>query len=147
MRIPLEIASYEDLEALEHSHPRTTYRLKLLLRLRIPEGWSEHHRAIVDTGSPYSVIPSALEPTLMMKPLYRTRIGGLVPNEYIRGTMVDVECVATDGLKNSQPYSIRAIVSDRNEVPLILGLDGLLLRADIVCRLSSREAWIDLPLG
>ncbi len=145
MRIQLKVVRYEDFEALEKEHPSITYRVYVLLRFLKSTGWSIPTQTIVDTGSPYSIIPHELAPALELRGLYRTRIGGMVPNEYISGSMVQAQCIATDetGIV-SKPFEIRGIVPDRRGIPLILGIHGLLDRHRLVCEISERKAWIDL---
>ncbi len=144
MRINLRVARYEDLEALERGHPAVTHRLYTNLRLHLRSKWSDPLRAIVDTGAPYSVIPRDLGTQLVATSLYRTRMGGLVPKEYMYGTMVETECMATDEENSSEPFKIRAIVADKIGIPLLLGLHGILDQEELITRISSREAWLQL---
>ena len=143
MRINLRVAHNEDLEALERGHPAVTFRLYTYLRLRLHSAWSDPLRAIVDTGSAYSVVPHDLADKLHVTPLYRTRIGGLVPNEFMKGTMAEVACMATDGETTSDPFTIRAILADQVGIPLILGVHGLLDKTRLTTLIGQREAWID----
>ena len=142
MRINLRVAQYEDIEALERGHPAVTHRLYTNLRLHLRSKWSDPLRAIVDTGAPYSVIPHDLATQLLATPLYRTRMGGLVPKEYMYGTMVETECMAADGENTSEPFKIRAIVADKSGIPLLLGLHGIIDKKELVSRIASRQAWI-----
>lgn len=144
MRIGLTVTSFHDLEGLERGHPAVWHRLTILLRLRFKAVWSNPISAIVDTGAPYSVIPHDLGAHILATPLYRTRMGGLVPQEYMYGTMVNAECMATDGENTSRPFRIRAIMADKIGIPLLLGLHGFLDHNELISRIVDREAWVQV---
>ena len=142
MRIRLEIQQHADLEAIEHKVLLYHRRIMVKLQFKLRERWSEHMRAIVDTGSAYSVIPRHLVPSLTAKGLFKTRMSGLVPEASLSAIMVQAECVATDGENASAPLPICALLTDNPEVPLILGLQGLLDQGAIYFSIPGEEAWL-----
>ena len=58
----------------------------------------------------------------------------------------DLECSTVDIDKQtiSPPLHVRALMTDRPDLPLILGLHGLLDQSELVCRIGRGEAWINL---
>lgn len=109
MRILLKITEHPDLAAIEHGFQSITYRLMVQLQMKLKDGWSDYMRAIVDTGSPYSIIPSSWLPNLDARRLFKAQAVGLVPNMPLDGIMVETECVATDGESTSDPFKIAGL--------------------------------------
>ena len=144
MRVRLEIQQTTDLDALEQNALLYHRRLMVKLQFKLRDRWSEHMRAIVDTGSAYSVIPRYLVPSLVAKGLFKTRIKGLVPEASLNAIMVQTDCVATDGSHTSTPFPIHALLTDNAEVPLILGLEGLLDQGAVYFSIPGEEAWLQL---
>ena len=58
MRIRLEVRRTLDLEALEQGQTIFTARCFARVRFRQRQEWSVEYFAILDTGAPFSVIPS-----------------------------------------------------------------------------------------
>ena len=145
MRIRLEIQRTLDLKV---SHPRRRlflYRLAARIRFRQPNGWSDYHGAIVDTGAPYSLIPLSLWPALQVERLCELPVRGLVPGRHaeLDATLAKVFGRLLDASHHSPPLPLWAMLADTDHVPLILGWSGCLDRAKLVLDSRRRLAWLE----
>ena len=145
MRIRLEIQRTLDLEAGRSKRRLFLYRLLVRIRFRQPSGWSDYHLAIVDTGAPYSLIPSSLWPTLRVNPLCELPVRGLVPGRHaeLHATLAKVSGQLLDASHRSRPLALWAMLAGTDQVPLILGWAGCLDRAKLVLDPRHRLAWLE----
>lgn len=60
MQIELFFKEYFDLELLEKGFKQKLLRLFVNVAFKQKDGWSQNFSAIVDTGSPLSVLPQGL---------------------------------------------------------------------------------------
>jgi hypothetical protein len=145
MRIRLETRKTLDLRAYAYGRRLSIYRVlgQIQFRQRVG-GWSQNHLAIVDTGAPYSVIPSFLWEKLRWKAFFKTSLQGIVPGKRAKSDAVlaRVACRLLDSQKISIPRTIWALLAQTDRVPLILGWSGLLEYGKLFVDSRSRRAWI-----
>ncbi len=124
MKIKIECVGTQDLEALERGFSIEWFRLLVRVQFRVSGGWSKAHRAILDTGSPHCVVSSALIPDIIKKPLFKTRLVGIVPteNSFLKAEMARINLSLSDGESTSNPVEAAAMITEESRVPLIIGL-------------------------
>lgn len=146
VRINLEIREYVDLEALEHNLNLRCTRIFGIVRFQKENGWTEYQKAIVDTGSPYSVIPSDLWNECDVKKLYPTTIRGIIPKNSasVKAIMGRIKCIFIDEERISQIFEINALFSSVPNVPLILGFSNILDQSKFVIDIPSKYCCIEL---
>jgi len=134
MRITLEVERTVDLEVLRAKRRLFLYRLWVRVRFRQSTGWSDYHMAIVDTGAPYSLIPSSLWPALRVKRLMDLPVRGIVPGgaAELHATLARVSGQLLDARRVSSRLTLWAMLARTDQVPLILGWAGCLDRAKLI---------------
>jgi hypothetical protein len=144
-RVRLEVRRTLDLEALERGRTLFSYRCFARLWFREPGGWSTERLAIVDTGAPFSVIPSTVWQPLMMHDLGPSQLRGIVPqtSASLPARLAHIVGVLTDEDQVSPPLELTALLVEAPNVPLILGWSGCLDRAKVVLDAPRNAAWIE----
>jgi len=147
-RIDLYFKSYPDLELIEQNivlaHTRTFVDVEFAQQ---GGTWSNFRPAIIDTGSPVSLIPHEIWKHCPVHITGHTTIGGLVRRDECQldvlvGTLTlrfrDQEHV-------SDQFSALVYLATINTVPLIIGFESLLKQADIYLSFTRNTAYLDFP--
>ena len=145
MRVGLKIQRTLDLEVAQAQRRQFLCRLLARVRLQQFRGWSEPHAAIIDTGAPYSLIPSTLWPSLKTHRILDLSIRGIVPGETaeMQATMATIRVKLLGAMHASRPLTLWAMLATHDRVPLILGWAGLLDRAKLVIDAPRHAAWLE----
>ena len=145
MRIQLKVRQSLDLEAIEYGQTVFTYRCYARLRFQQSPGWSEEFRAILDTGAPFSVIPSSIWQSLAFRRLFPSHLRGVIPRATasLPADLAKLACVLTDEQTVSSPIELTALLVDVSDVPLLLGWAGCLDRARLHLDGPRRLAWLE----
>ena len=145
MRITLEIRRTLDLEVSRSRIHPFLHRVLVRIRFQQPRGWSEPHPAILDTGAPYSLIPSTVWPLLRLRRVCDSSVQGIVPGLDVRLETVfaGVTAQLLDARRASPPLKLWATLADSDRVPLILGWAGCLDRAKLVVNAPRHSAWLE----
>ncbi len=112
------------------------------------DGYTLPFTAIIDTGSPTSVIPFRIWARCAVETLGEDKIFGFVDKEEcaISVTSGYVTCVLYDEEHNqSGDLRIRADLAATSEVPFILGFHDVLERGRLVCDYRQGEAFLEIP--
>ncbi len=114
------------------------------VRFRTPNGWSEAHAAIIDTGSPYSIIPHAIWNVVE----HRVFVAGALPLGGIGGGTTHapfgaVTLVVEDDDIISPPLTVRAFLLPDDSEPLLLGFEDFLTIAVLHCDYERRDAYLE----
>lgn len=146
-RIGLEVRRTLDLEAVEQGRTIWTYRCFARLWFRQSPGWSAERLAIVDTGAPFSVIPSTVWQPLAITELFSTHLRGIIPKvaASLPARLAQVSCVLTDEQGVSPVLTLTALLVEAPDVPLILGWSGCLDRAKLVLDGARWRAHLEFP--
>jgi hypothetical protein len=130
MVLEVEVRRFLDLEALDHGIRLFSFRVWVRVRFKTPNGWSPVLRALIDTGAPFSVLPSSLWMSLEYQHGFLTTLSGLVslPSAILRAKLSQVTCTVSDLTASSPSLRIWALLAE-GEVPLVLGCAGVLDRA------------------
>jgi hypothetical protein len=145
MKIQLEIEEHPDIESLEKGILSNITRIFCKIRFKTKTGWTEHHKAIIDTGSPYSVIPFDLSKEIEIKKLYPTSIKGIVTQKdaFISATFAKTKCILFDETNISQIFDIEILISRDQKVPIILGFSGVLNKTKLIIDFPLKRAYLE----
>ncbi len=148
MRIDLSFAEFLDLELVEKGIPVFNVRVMAQTRFRTPDGWLTSRDAIVDLGSPISVLPRDIWETCAVQDLADYTVQGVVPREecVLKGRLGKVECVIHDEKSETGPLSLTTFLAPILGVPLILGFYELLTMFDLHCCYADKKAWLQKKL-
>lgn len=126
-------------------HESTLVRIVVQAALRFPEDTPRFRDAIVDTGAPFSVFPLRMWRDKPVETLGVVRIGGVVrpASNRMEALLANVECVLSDGPSWIGPMRIRAYLSQTDEVPLLIGVSGILERLRLVIDLPRSQAFLE----
>ncbi len=144
MKIALQVRRAPDLETLEHGHPFHLTRIFAGVRLQTASGWTEQHRAIIDTGSPYAVIPAPIWKSARSRPLFSSEIRGIVPgtSAAVKASFRMVQGILVDDRHTSVSLDIPALCPEISDLPFILGFCGVLDRGQLFVNTSRHIAWL-----
>lgn len=108
--------------------------------------WTEYQEAIIDTGSPLTVIPRDLWQISKVIKYYPTEIRGIVPKSsaVVKATMGKAKCVLIDEINVSPLFEIDALLAHSPDVPLILGFSNMLDRVRLLIDCRADECWAEL---
>ena len=145
MRLALEVTRTPDLEALRSTRRVYHYRLWARVRFQTTTGWSEPHRALIDTGAPYSLVPLSLWPALATRHPHDQSIAGIVPGEtaQLNAVLAQVFAQLLDERGRSPRLALWAMLAESDRVPLIVGWAGCLDRATLIVHGRRRLAWLE----
>lgn len=145
-KIRLYFTSLPDLELLEKGI--LIYLTRLLGKVEFweREGWGETETAIVDTGSPVSVIPLDIWKRSQAKIVGTTNISGLVPKKEcsLEIKIGEISFRLVDKENVTPKMKMQAYFAPTNQVPLILGFEGLLNEHDVFFSRTKDEAFLEL---
>ncbi len=111
------------------------------------DGYTHPFMAIIDTGSPTSVIPFRIWARCAVERLGEDKILGFVDKEEcaISVTAGYITCVLYDEEHNqSGELRIRADLAATSEVPFIIGFKDVLERGRLVCDYQRHEAFLEI---
>jgi hypothetical protein len=144
-RIRLYFTSFPDLELLEKGISVYVTRLLGKVEFWERERWGEAETAIIDTGAPVSLIPLDIWRRSEINILGSTNISGVVPKKEcsIEVKVGEISLRLIDEENVSSKIRIKAYFSPTNQIPLILGFEGLLRENDVFFSCGKEEAFIE----
>jgi len=121
-------------------------RLIASLRLKTVEAWTNPYKAIIDTGSPITLVPKHVWEKLSIKWIFPSSIEltGLGSGG-VSGKLAEVVMVFLDKKALSPPISLKAFLVDSDSVPLIIGFEDILTDIKLVCDYRIKTAFLQIP--
>lgn len=100
----------------------------------------------MDTGAAVSLFPADVWQPAQFRPLGTTLVGGISARAECRipATLAMVECVLSDGAALVGPVSIPAYLADSDEVPVLIGMSGLIERGILPVDVTANPASLEL---
>ncbi len=124
-RVNLFFETFRDIEIDNY----TIVRLKCGVQFKTKFGWSQPYSAIVDTGAHTSVIPLSLWKELVHEKIQRYKIYGISKQDgcSVSGDIGKVILIVVDENGNqTKELEICAFLAETDQIPLIIGFNGLL---------------------
>ncbi|MCK4249000.1 MAG: hypothetical protein KAX15_04400 [Candidatus Omnitrophica bacterium] len=146
IRVNLQYTKALDLELIEKGIEVWIRRLTAQVRFKTKDGWTRSYEAIVDTGAPVSIIPSAVSEEISKNVLGDYAISGIVPHEEVvlPVKVAEVKCVLLDEKRISRTLKIKAYLSTDHRVPLVLGFENLLSKAILYSDYKGNKSFIEI---
>ena len=145
-KIYLYFKSYPDLELIEQNVVLEHTRLFVDVEFLQKDGnWSNVRPALIDTGSPVSLIPLEIWQNSPVNFRGMTRIGGLVRKEQctLDVKIGDIPLRFLDKENITETLTPTAYLATVDKVPLIIGFESLLKAADVHFSFSKNEAYME----
>lgn len=145
-KIALEIRTDLDLDFLEEDVLFRLIRFMSFVQLRTSEGWTAPHKAIIDIGTPISIIPRFIWKHAQVKPisLRKVTLTGIGSGK-VQGRLGEVTLVFSDEQATSPPIQAKAHLLDDNSVPLLIGCEDILTQLDLFISYRNKVAYFELP--
>ncbi len=124
----------------------TIVRLKCGVQFKTKMGWSQPYSAIIDTGAHTSVIPLSLWKELVHEKIQKYKIFGISKQEgcSILGNMGKVTLIVVDENGNqTKELEICAFLAETDQIPLIIGFNGLLEKLKVNFDFRKNEASVE----
>jgi len=146
IKIDLEFETKLDSDLLSVGISIRLIRLIASLRLKTAEAWTDPYKAIIDTGSPITLIPEHVWEKVSVKwispgSIQLTWLG----SGGVSGKLAEVVMVFLDKKGLSPPISLKAFLVDSDTVPLIIGFEDVLTDIKMVCDYKSKIAFFQIP--
>lgn len=144
MKIKLKFISRIDLELLEKDIPLLTIRIIAQVKFKTPDGWSVSRDAILDTGSPISVLPNDMWHNIIVKKLSPYQTSGIVSKEEcsLKGWLGKVSSIIHDEESESEIVSLTTFLAPISNIPVIIGFHDCLTQFDLFCSYRRKDAWL-----
>ena len=145
-RIDLFFSRYLDIDLLEKGITFWTTRTKAQIKLKTEGGWTRAFEAIIDIGSPISVIPRRIWEGIERRIIGEDTMRGIVPKEesYLPVKIAEVTCFLIDRERRTDPIPFRSYLVARDDVPLILGMDSLLAVSVLHIDYPKQEGYVEI---
>ena len=145
-KITLEIRTALDLDFLEEGILFHLIRFMSFVRLRTSEGWTVPHKAIIDIGTPISVIPGFIWKDAQVIRLSRRKVTLTgIGSGKVQGRLGEITLVFSDEQATSPPIQAKAHLLDDNSVPLLIGCEDILTQVDLFISCRHKVAYFELP--
>ena len=146
IKIDLEFETRLDSDLLSVGISICLIRLIASLRLKTAEAWTDPYKAIIDTGSPITLIPKHVWEKVSVKWIIpgSIQLTGLGSGG-VSGKLAEVVMVFLDKKGPSPSISLKAFLVDSDTIPLIIGFEDVLTDIKMVCDYKSKSAFLQIP--
>jgi len=146
IKIDLEFETRLDSDLLSVGISIRLIRLIASLRLKTAEAWTDPYKAIIDTGSPITLIPKHVWEKVSVKWIIpgSIQLTGLGSGG-VSGKLAEVVMVFLDKKGTSPSISLKAFLVDSDTIPLIIGFEDVLTDIKMVCDYKSKSAFLQIP--
>ena len=143
----MEIKTDLDLDFFEEGILFHLIRFMSFAQLRTSKGWTAPHKAIIDIGTPISVIPRFIWKNAQVKWLSprKVTLTGIGSGK-VQGRLGEVTLVFSDEQATSLPIQAKVHLLDDNSVPLLIGCEDILSQVDLFISYRKKVAYFELPL-
>ncbi len=147
-RIYLKILEIEDIELKQKRiEPHIFNRIYATVGYKAKDSFS-YEEGLVDTGAIVSLLPKMVWKKLMVEPLGHHQIKGIVKkNECALPVMIaKVTCKLLDEFGNeSSEFNSIVYCAESDDVPVILGLKGILDKLNLHILFDKNKAYLEEP--
>jgi hypothetical protein len=148
MRINLWFDVHLSRPLLAHGQAVRIVRVMTDLRFWTGTGWTPLMSAIIDLGSPVSLIPRDIWRGMerdILTPLIPIRGIATQKAAAIKGRLAEVTCQFADAHTTSTSLPLRAYLLNSDRVPLIIGIEDALTECQLVCDFPNDMAYLEFP--
>jgi len=147
IKIDLEFETRLDSELLSVGISICLIRLIASLRLKTAKAWTDPYKAIIDTGSPITLIPKHIWDKVSIKWISPgfIQLTGLGSGG-VSGKLAEVVMVFLDKKGLFPPILLKGFLVDSDTVPLIIGFKDVLTHIKLVCDYRTKTAFLQIPV-
>lgn len=132
------------------AHGQAVRIVRVMTHIRFWNGaeWTHPFRAIVDLGSPVSLIPRAIWRDIerdILTPSLSIRGIAAQKTAVVKGRLAEVTCQFVDDRITSPTLPLRASLLNTDRVPLIIGIEDALTECQLVCDFPNDTAYLEFP--
>ena len=146
-RIKLDFTEKYDLDLFGKGIIYKLIRLLVNIRLKTDNGWTTNTVAIIDTGSPFSIIPPSIWQNISYQKLVteKSSLYGFAADEQspVFGKLVQAQIVFIDQDSVSPIMSLRPFLLTEEVAPIVLGFEDFLTQAKLVCNYPDKAAFLE----
>lgn len=118
-------------------------RLYAPISFRELTGWSHPYDAVMDIGSPLTVVPKYIWQTIQIL----QNLSGLVPlggigKGVLLARLAKIEIALLGTRKEIVQLPIKAYLAEDDAVPILIGVEDLLTNARLVCNYPKSKAFL-----
>ena len=145
-RINLFFKEFKNPNLVEKGVVFPAIRLFGRVQFKTRDGWTDAYVAIVDTGAPTWVLPFKVWSECEVELLTDHTLRGVVPKEECSLPILvgKITCILVDKERESAEFDVITYLAMTNDVPLLIGFQGLLERATLRVDYQSREAFLKI---
>lgn len=147
-KIKLTFQEGIDLDFIQAGTKLRYIRLLSLIKFDTRDNWAKPREAIIDTGSPISLIPYSVWQELKIEILSPRKIKlvgiGAKETTTISGQLGKLKCILSDGKTASPVFSIKAYLVEDDSVPLLLGFEDVLTEIKLVSHYKEQNAYLEI---
>lgn len=147
-KIELYFKAYPDLELIEQNIVIAHTRLLTDVEFLQKDGtWSNVRPALIDTGSPVSLLPAEIWKKCPVQLKGTTTIGGLVRRKpcFLNVKIAEISLRFRDKKNITETLSAIVYLAPVKTVPLIIGFESILKKADVHFSFARSEAYMEFP--
>lgn len=146
-RINLNFFEQFDLDLLSKDILYRLIRLRAYISLKTEEGWTQSLVAIIDTGSPFSIIPPSIWKNISFKKLLSEKSSlygfGSKNQSPILGQLVETQIVFIDQDRVSPSAFFRPYLTTDELSPIVLGFEDILTKTKLICDYINNSAFLE----
>lgn len=145
-RFPLHIVKLRDPKLIQQRIDIPIIRIICPVKFEFPEGTTDFFPAFVDSGAPISLVPQKIWKYCKIRILGKSVLRGLIPKEEceLPAEIGKLSCFLLNQCKEVQKFEIVAYLPKTDRVPIILGFEGLLQKAQIFIDCKNDEAFLEV---
>jgi len=149
IKINLNFFEQYDLDLLGKGILYRLIRLRAYISLKTEKGWTQSLVAIIDTGSPFSVLPPSIWKNIVFKKLLSEEAEifgfGAKDQSPVMATLAASQIVFLDQDRVSPFLSFRPYLTRDEVSPIVLGFEDILTKAKLVCNYANHTAFLEFP--
>jgi len=130
---------------LAHGHHVKIIRLYSPICFKTPTGWSHAFNAIIDIGSPLTVLPKKIWQNIDILEILSEPVPlGGIGKGVLMARLARILFVFLDTRKEVVELTIKAYLADDDSVPLLLGIEDLITKTRLICDYPKNKAFLQL---
>ena len=120
-------------------------RLYAYVCFREFNGWSQPVKAIVDTGSPLTLLPRFIWQNVQVAEILSEPVSlGGIGDGRVMARLAKIELAFLDTRKELMQLTIKAYLAEGDAVPLLFGVEDLITDARLVCDYPKGKAFLQI---
>jgi len=130
---------------LAHGNQVKIIRLYVPICFKSPTGWSHAFNAIIDLGSPLTVLPKKIWQNIDVLAILSEPVPlGGIGKGLLMARLARIQFVFLDTRKEVVELTIKAYLAEDDTVPLLLGIEDLITQTRLICDYPKSKAFLQI---